>query len=375
MKVITEGTAKILLPSLPENISSDMPVFYNPRMRINRDFTVLMVRYLSSVLGRRLRIADPLAGSGVRAIRILKEADGIDIVYVNDWDGVAVENIKMNFKENNIEENKYRVFQEDANIFLRREGKFDYIDIDPFGSPVGFIESAILSLKRGGILGVTATDTAPLSGTYPDVCIRRYGSKPLKSEFYHEVGLRILIYKIFSQGAQFDFSLIPVFSYSYLHHFRVFFVKDKGSKLTNRNIRENTGYIVFCHSCLYRSCLSDRCSMLRCPLCGERLDYAGPLWLGPIFSRDVVEYFVKDISYLNVSKEAKSTLNLIKEESKINIPFFYTLSSLTKVLKKSKVPPLSKVLKEVEGVRTHFSGEGFKTQMDYKELREKFSVL
>ncbi len=375
MKVITEGTAKILLPSLPESISSDMPVFYNPRMRINRDFTVLMVRYLAKVLGRGLRVADPLAGSGVRAIRIIKETEGVDIACVNDRDSRAVENIKMNFKENDIEEDRYRVFQEDANIFLRREGKFDYIDVDPFGSPVGFIESAILSLKRGGVLGVTATDTAPLSGTYPDVCIRRYGSKPLKSEFYHETGIRILICKIFSQGAQFDFSLTPIFSYSYLHHFRVFLVKDKGSKLTNRNIRENIGYIVFCHGCLYRSCLSERCNMLRCPLCGERLDYAGPLWIGPIFSRDVVDYFVKDISYVNVSKETKSTLNLIKEESKINVPFFYTLSSLAKVLKKNKVPSLNKVLKEVEGVRTHFSGEGFRTRMDYKELREKFSVL
>ncbi len=375
MKVITEGTAKILLPSLPENISSDMPVFYNPRMRVNRDFTVLMVRYLTKVLGRCLKIADPLAGSGVRAIRILKETDRIDIVCVNDRDSRAVENIKMNFEENCIKENRYRIFHEDANIFLRKEGKFDYIDVDPFGSPVGFIESAILSLKKGGMLGVTATDTAPLSGTYPDVCIRRYGSKPLKTEFYHETGIRILIYKIFSQGAQFDFSLTPVFSYSYLHHFRVFLVKDKGAKLTNRNIHKNTGYIVFCHACLYRSCLRDKCSMLKCPLCGEMLDYAGPLWIGPIFHRDVVDYFSKDIGSVNVSRETYKILNLIKEESKVNVPFFYTLSSLAKVLKKGRVPSLNKVLREFEGVRTHFSGEGFRTRMDYKELREKFSVL
>ncbi len=375
MKVIAEGTAKILLPSLPESISSDMPVFYNPRMRINRDFTVLMIRYLTKVLGRCLKIADPLAGSGVRAIRILKETGGVDIVYVNDRDSKAVENIKMNFEENRISKDRYKIFQEDANIFLRREGKFDYIDIDPFGSPVGFIESAILSLKKGGMLGVTATDTAPLSGTYPDVCIRRYGAKPLKSEFYHETGIRILIYRIFSQGAQFDFSLTPVFSYSYLHHFRVFLVKEKGAKVTNRNIHENIGYIVFCYNCFYRACLKDKCSMLKCPMCGEALDYAGPLWTGSIYNNEVVNFFVKDINCINVSKETRKILNLIKEESKVSIPYFYTLSSLAKVLKKGKVPSLKRVLVEVKGVRTHFSGEGFRTRMDYRELREKFSVL
>jgi len=375
MKTVVEGKAKILLPSLPENISSDMPVFYNPKMRINRDFSVLIIKYLVNILGRDIRVGDPLAGSGVRAIRILKETDGVEEVCVNDRDIRAVENIKVNFEENGIGENRYRIFREDANIFLRKEGKFDYVDIDPFGSPVGFIESAIFSLRKGGIIGITATDTAPLSGTYPEVCLRRYGSKPLKSEFYHEVGIRILIYKVFMQGAQFDLFLKPIFSYSYLHHFRVFFVKEKGAKLTSKNMEENTGYILFCHTCLYRTWLKDRCGLLKCPMCGHNLDYAGPLWTGPIFSEDVINFFAKQIDSDNISQDARRIFKLIKDEVRINIPFFYTLSSLAKTLKKGNVPSLNKVLREVRGVRTHFSGEGFKTRMDFKEIVKRFSVL
>ncbi|MCU0373510.1 MAG: ATP-binding protein, partial [Ignavibacteria bacterium] len=41
---------------------------------------------------------------------------------------------------------------------------FDYIDIDPFGSPCPFLDAAIKRLSRGGILAVTATDTSALAG-------------------------------------------------------------------------------------------------------------------------------------------------------------------------------------------------------------------
>ena len=37
---------------------------------------------------------------------------------------------------------------------------FDYIDLDPFGSPNIFLDSAVKRLGRNGILAVTATDTA-----------------------------------------------------------------------------------------------------------------------------------------------------------------------------------------------------------------------
>ena len=45
------------------------------------------------------------------------------------------------------------------------DASYQWIDIDPFGSPVPFIDSAIQSLARTGVLEVTATDTAALTGS------------------------------------------------------------------------------------------------------------------------------------------------------------------------------------------------------------------
>ena len=55
------------------------------------------------------------------------------------------------------------------------------VDIDPFGTPSPFIESAAISAKAGGMLCVTATDTSALCGTYKEPCIRKYNSMPLKN--------------------------------------------------------------------------------------------------------------------------------------------------------------------------------------------------
>ena len=43
---------------------------------------------------------------------------------------------------------------------LMVEAPFQWIDLDPFGSPVGFLDTAIQSISRSGVLEVTATDTA-----------------------------------------------------------------------------------------------------------------------------------------------------------------------------------------------------------------------
>ncbi|RUM32337.1 MAG: tRNA (guanine(10)-N(2))-dimethyltransferase, partial [Aquifex sp.] len=52
MEFVQEGKAKILVPEIPKTVSSDMPVFYNPKMRVNRDLAVLGLEYLCKKLER-----------------------------------------------------------------------------------------------------------------------------------------------------------------------------------------------------------------------------------------------------------------------------------------------------------------------------------
>ena len=69
MRIITEGSIKLKVPKA-DKVSKEMGVFYNPAMRLNRDISVLL---LNSINKNNLQIADPLAATGVRSIRFLKE--------------------------------------------------------------------------------------------------------------------------------------------------------------------------------------------------------------------------------------------------------------------------------------------------------------
>ena len=106
---------------------------------------------------------------------------------MKDLKTVSYTHLDLNQLENVI------VCKEDANMILRKcKGKFDVIDIDPFGTPSPYLDSAASSLRAGGMICVTATDTSALCGTYSEPCIRKYSSVPLKTEYCHENGLRIL---------------------------------------------------------------------------------------------------------------------------------------------------------------------------------------
>ena len=72
-----------------------------------------------------------------------------------------------------IEQNGIKFQQADARMAMV-QGSFQWIDVDPFGSPITFIDGALQALGRVGVLEVTATDTAaPVSYTHltlPTIC-------------------------------------------------------------------------------------------------------------------------------------------------------------------------------------------------------------
>jgi tRNA (guanine26-N2/guanine27-N2)-dimethyltransferase len=378
MRTVQEGRAKILVPEIREVVSSDMPVFYNPRMRVNRDLAVLGLEYLCRKLDRELMVADPLAASGIRGIRFILETSGKVRVFSNDINRKAVEIMRENFRLNNIPEDRYVICEEDANFFLRKSWGFgfDYVDLDPFGTPVPFVESVALSMKRGGILSLTATDTAPLSGTYPKTCLRRYGSRPLRNEFKHEVGIRILIKKVIELAAQHDIALIPIFAYSHLHYFKLFFIKDRGADITGSLIQK-FGYLLYCFNCMNREPVLDPFELKeRCPVCGFKFSLGGPMWLGDLWDPEFTNFLSEEaLKREDISKETKRILKLIKEEARLQTVGFYVVSKLCEKLSIPQQPPIREAVGILEGVRTHFEGDGVRTELSHREVLKRAESL
>lgn len=139
-------------------------------------------------------------------------------VVANDLDKSSVEAIRANAEANGVSD-KIEVSHSDAVLYmLGHRNKFDVVDVDPYGACAPFLEAAAVSLKEGGLLCVTSTDSAALCGSHPEACFsrcarrargggggtgalahgggsvcRRYGSFPVRCKPCHEMGLRILL--------------------------------------------------------------------------------------------------------------------------------------------------------------------------------------
>ena len=320
-------------------------------------------------------VCDAFGGTGIRGIRYSREIEGVKNVVINDLNPLAVHFTKENIHKNGLD--NVKVFKEDANILLRKcRGKFDVIDIDPFGTPSPFIESAATSVKAGGMLCVTATDTSALCGTYKEPCIRKYSSMPLKTEYCHENGLRILAGFIARTFAKYKKFIELKFSHSTEHYMRIYLTIGKGAKKTDSSLK-NIGYIAHCPNCLYRKLIYGITPQIpsKCPRCGENFQVGGPLWLGDLLDKEFIFKMMKITPSLSIKMD-KDAIKLLKrcyEESE-GPATFYDLHKISKKLKIS-APPLNKVLdrlkdEEYFASRTHIQPTGIKTDAALEKLEE-----
>jgi tRNA (guanine26-N2/guanine27-N2)-dimethyltransferase len=335
-KTIQEGKAKLIVPKLDvdsgepvQHLRSLAPVFYNPVMKTNRDTAVLMLRAYQRNTDHPITVCEPMTGSGVRGIRLLLEAHEIESMVLGDLNPSALRLARENAQMNGVSE-RLSLRELDASLLLNLHsypfGRFDYVDIDPYGSPSTFIDSAIMATKNHGIIALTATDMAPLCGVNKNACLRKYGGMPLNGDFCHETALRLLTGAMVRHSAVYEYGATPLFSYYADHYVRAYFRLDRGAKLAD-SLLEQLGYIRYCPTCQHRE-TSQSNAETQCS-CGEQMKIGGPLWLGELSDPDYMSAMIDDLvelEYLSGSK-AESIIHLALGE--IGYPVgFYIIDSL-----------------------------------------------
>ncbi|ROT76808.1 hypothetical protein C7M84_004623 [Penaeus vannamei] len=171
-----------------------------------------------------IRILEALAASGLRSIRYAHEVGGVVEIVANDFSKQAVECIERNITHNKVEDIVTSSYS-DASMAMYKsyeQGKrFHAIDLDPYGSPHIFLDSAVKSVADGGILLVTCTDMAVLCGNSPETCYTKYGALSIKSKACHEIALRIVLQCIESHANRYGRHIVPLLSMSADFYVRV----------------------------------------------------------------------------------------------------------------------------------------------------------
>ena len=363
---VREGTTGLLVPAgfcTKGPGKSTEAVFYNRQMEFSRDVSILLGRALFEPAWR---ILDGLAASGARGLRMANECDSGGQFHLNDRNPQASELIRQNARLNGIDE--ATVHCRDLRGLLSEES-FDYIDVDPFGTPVGFIDAAVQACHDKGVLAVTATDTAPLSGTYPKTSSRRYGAVSARSPFAHETGLRILLGHIVREAAKHDRGCEPILSFYADHYFRCHLKILKGAGKADRALK-SLGFAFYDDKTLARGVVSERRDV-------SKARYAGPLWTGELHSPELLDSIsVHDA--LGTRKRCMKAIDLWCGEAGAP-PLYYRVDELSKRTRRQ--PPRMAHLVEqlrshgMQAVSTHFNPKGFKTDMPVGELLQLFEDI
>ena len=359
---VTEGAVEIEVPE--QSAGAGDEVFFNPEQQLNRDLTVAVLRAYRERDDRASTYLDATAASGVRGLRAA--ADGWTVTCA-DTDPDAVALARANFARNEFT----GTVEHRSAIPLLHESYFDVVDLDPFGTPIPFVDAAVQGTRD--LLCVTATDTAPLCGAHFEPGVRRYGAVPRNTEYHAEMGVRVLLSALARTAARYDVAVTPLVTHATRHYVRTYLELDRGASAATAALGQ-LGHIHHCEACLTRETAAGLIAdpPAACPNCGEGIQTAGPVWLGPIRDRAFVERVAEAVSdRLGTAAQARELLATLRAE--LDEPTHYDQHRLSKRWSRPAAPMdafLGRLRDAGYGAsRTHYGGTTFKTTASVAQTR------
>jgi tRNA (guanine26-N2/guanine27-N2)-dimethyltransferase len=362
-----EGSTDLFVPaeSLRDKEPRTFPAFFNPAARVNRDVSVAIAKATKPAT-----FLDALAGVGARGVRVAKEVSRSVEVTLVEFNRTSLDIARKNARRNGVL-SRCTVVHEESNAYLHsrfgRLDRFDAVVVDPFGTPAPYVQGALSAAAEGGVVSITATDTATLCGVYPSVAFRRYGANVKKSEFAHEAAIRVLIGFCATMGGVLDTAIAPVAAHSTLHYFRLYFRISRGAAKSDRCLEE-VGYVISCGGCHENSVTAEYLPL--CPSCGGKARPIGPQWIGKLVDERVVADALRYCSKSGWRAAAEAMAAL--EGSNKFPPFAYGMAEITSREKVSSVRFQSVVdsltASGRRAMRQPFGSSGLKTDAPYEEV-------
>ena len=325
-----EGRTTILVPqsSLIERVPPKTPAFFNPAAKLNRDLSMLAYRAFAQTLTFKT-FADSFTGVGARALRVAVEVPEIGQVYGNDINAIAIRQAKEAAKINSVGDRCHFSIDEVCKFLLHGDDegeRFGIVDLDPFGTPAKHIDCVLRAVLDGGLVSITATDTAVLCGVYPEVCLRRYYGRPLNNSYGNETAIRLLLSLIALTASRLELAIKPIFVHATMHYLRIYASVSVSSSEAN-DVYKNIGYVMHCFRCGNRFVAKEYANS-KCELCGNAIKVGGQLWTGSFNDKE----FVKKMLKQDADRQCKKVLDAAAEEAS-DIPYYFRADEISAKLK------------------------------------------
>ncbi len=309
-------------------------------MAADRDLGVAFVRAWVGPGTARLSGWEATAATGVRGLRLVEETGAFRSFLFTESNPAAFAVLAQNLTG--------RAGTRAALADGRSpppDGPFDYVDVDPFGSPIPFVRAAFDAVRPGGVVAVTATDMIVLAGAQPAAALRRYGARTIRGRLGPESGLRILLAYLAREARASGRSIRPLLAYARDHHVRAYLEMAEAGPSP-----DPVGTI-------------DPAAWEGPPL-GEPGPF-GPLWLGPLVDPATIAR-AQVPPEAERPREVEQFLERLREEAGVPRPFYYEPNVLAGRLGLATPPSLASFMAALRQhgyrtARTHVRPEGVRT--------------
>lgn len=285
-------------------------MFYNAAMALDRDLSVAFVTAAFAGAPHGRRAWEMLAATGARGLRIAHETGRFDDFLLTERVTDALRVARANAAALGVP--GVRVEAADATRPVE-SAAFDYVDLDPFGSPAPFLPAALAAVRPGGVVAVTATDMMVLAGVQKGAAERRYGAIPVRGRLGPEGGLRLLLGFVAREAARRGSAVRPLLCYVHDHHVRLYV------RLGPPGPTDGPAPVAEIDPATWTG--------PELGLCGR----AGPFWLGPLFDPDLTDRLVPPAAPAR-PRDVARILARFREEARVPAPFYYETNRLAGAL-------------------------------------------
>ncbi|KAF9242127.1 N2,N2-dimethylguanosine tRNA methyltransferase-domain-containing protein [Melanogaster broomeanus] len=365
-------------------------------------FVLLEALSATGLRSIRFVIANDISPSATDAMRRNVELNSLGpAVEENEGSGTSNTGPDEQTKSTNL--GKVRINEGDACALLynhrTEKTRVDVVDLDPYGTAAPFIDAAVQAINDGGLLCVTCTDLSVLATTnYSEKCFSNYGGMPVKTEYCHEVALRLVLNTISTSASRYGRYIEPVLSLSIDFYVRLF-VRIRTGPFEVKKAASKTSIYYVCQGCssfheqkigrIYEQvnenteAIDQRFKTVagppvssECSECGFSLHR--PMWSGPLHN---VEFVSKVLEHVNNTRHQYGTWPRMKgmlavAQEELDVPFFFTPGKVAGTFHCS-TPALDDVASALLNAgykvsRSHACAGSLKTTASHEQIHDVF---
>ena len=192
------------------------------------------------------------------------------------------------------------------------KNKYSFVYVEVCGSAIVYFDSAMNSIKHGGLICVTSTDVAILQNKSPDTVRRLYEAKLWKTEYSKELGVRVILANLARAAARWCKGIKVELCVGLEHGFTVVCRVFRGSRFGEKSMTK-LEVIAHCQLCQARAFIPDSLyfqdvtslNLCNCSNNGIKAPILqlGPAWNGTLYDQDFLFDIYNEMKHLELNSE------------------------------------------------------------------------